>query len=227
MKLKDNQKKNLQALLSVALKTHYKNIIIADNVIENENNIVIKFIRKMSVSELKLLNAYFISDVRNKKISYNLTIYNSQPKDCIITIENINSQVTLFTDKELLISQRINNYNNNITNRLRKFVNLLIDTFNDNSEHNEWTFYYIARDNSHIGFANNDKTIDKSYKIFKNHYGFLKNKENAPFYDNVEKFIGTENDAKCMCLRRNYNSKHNGSWKVCKFGTSINHLWNI
>lgn len=224
MELTRNQRNNLHALLALALNTHYMNIKIT-KVDTNDDTYMFNFIRKVSINHLQKIKSYFNVDIRDKSINYSL-IVNQNTNTIKLKIEGIeNQQVSLFDNTDELL-EKLNDYNSKITNRLVKYSKWLYETlYPTDTEVKDWTFYYIANNKTHIGFANADLQCEQSVKIFTSNFYWFKDEVFPSFYNTVDKYTGTRNDAEVICMRRNYNSKHGSDWNICVYGTPITELW--
>ena len=224
MNLTRNVRNNLDALLAISLNTNHTNIHI-DKVEMVDDTFMCNFTRKVSLNHLQKIKNYFNVDIRDKSIAYSL-IVNKNTDTVKLHIEGIeNLQIELFENRQEL-SDKVKDYNEKITNRLYKFSEYLYETiYPTDSEMFNWTFYYIAHNRKHIGFANADLQNSSSVKVFVSDFSWFKNDKIPSFYKSVDKYYGTKNDAKVICMRRNHNSKYGSDWMPCLYGTPIEELW--
>ena len=227
MNLTTNMKNNFNALIAIALNTSYTNINILKSDILGDV-FILSFERKISLNHLKKLNKYFGTDIRKEKIPYSLII-NKKLNSIKLHIEGItHAQISLLDEinkEQEILNNLADKYDEQISNRLINYSEFLYETiYPTDTDELEWTFYYFARDKSHIGFANKDLQSDKSFKILSRDFEHFNTQKIPSFYDNIYRYVGTVNDARVMCLRRNYNSTHGSNWKYCMHGTPINLL---
>ena len=225
--LTNSQKTNIRNLVSIALNTYYTNLDIV-NAIPLSDSYIIDITRNISITHLKKMNEYFGTDIRTKTLRYELTV--SKENDIIeLKIQDIKSnQISMFESEALEVTNKVNSYNDKITARLINYYPYIYETlYPTDTDVKNWTFYYISNRLDHIGFANADKDDKHCIKIYKNDFYMFINEDVPKFYDNVTNFVGTYNDAKCACIKRNYNSTSIGNWEVCPYGSSIRTLWPL
>lgn len=226
MTLTRNARNNLDALLSIALNSHYMNIHI-DSVDMMDDTFMCNFTRKVSLNHLRKVNDYFNTDIREKALHYSLTV-NKNTETIKLHIEGIeNYQMDLLGDSEVLNS-KVKDYNEKITDRLIKLSEYLYETIypTDEEMHN-WTFYFIPYHKQYIGFANADLQNQSAIKISVSNFSWFRNESYPSFYESVDSYRGTLNDAKVISMRRNHNSKYGSNWKPCLHGTPIEELWVV
>lgn len=227
MNLTSNVKNNLKILLSIALNIDYIDyrkidITHADML---DSTFMCSFIRNISIGQLEKIKNYFNVDIREKKLHYSLLI-NKNTNIIKLRIEGIEKfQMNLLDDIEEL-NNKVKKYNDNITNNLIKLSKYLYETiYPTETEIFNWTFYYISHDKTHIGFANANKESPSSQKILVSNINILNNDDISLFYNTVDTYKGTKNDAIIVCMKRNINSKCGSGWRPCLYGTSLKELW--
>ena len=224
MNLTNNARNNIIALLSIALNTHYTNIQI-DKYDMIDDTFICNFIRKVSINHLKKIKEFFNIDIREKSLQYSL-IVNKNTNTIKLHIEGIeNFQMDLTGDNDVL-NVKVKEYDDKITNRLINLSNYIYETlYPTDEEINNWTFYFIPYHKKYIAFANADLQCQSAIKVFTSDFKWFKNDTYPAFYQSVDLYKGTLNDAKIIAMRRNHNSKYGSNWKYCLHGTSIEELW--
>lgn len=224
MQLTRNMRNNLDALLAIALNAYYTNIKITKYEMM-DFTFMCNFDRKVSLNHLKKINDYFNTDIRDKLIKYSL-IVNKNTNTIKLHIEGIENQQISLLDNIDMLDDKIKDYDEKITKRLCNLSEYLYETiYPIDNEIYDWTFYYIAHNKKHIGFANADLSNNQSIKIYTSDFKWFDGEAFPKFYKSVDKYTGTKNDANVICLRRNYNSTHGSDWKPCIYGTPLNELW--
>lgn len=214
MNFNKNTEKNLETIIAISLRSKIKNISI-EKINQQDEMYEVHVCRKLSIDELKSLNSAFNINQKNKKLSYIINI-NSLLKQGIIKIKFSNKQKKEFSQNTI---ENILFYEIKVTNRLNNYINLLLSTLHNNEERVAYTFYYNAND--HLGFANGNMESKHCIKIHKDVIDYY---NSSDIYNKVLVFNGGLTDATCACLRRNYNSKYNGNWKICKLYTPFDTL---
>lgn len=224
MNLTKNVRNNLNTLLSIALNTNYMNIRI-DKFEIIENTAMCNFTRKVSINHLQKIKEYFNIDIREKKLQYSL-IVNQNTNTIKLHIEGIEKfQINSLGSSEIL-NNKIQEYDAVITKRLNRLSNYLYETiYPTDEEIYNWTFYFIPHHKKYIAFANADLQCPSAIKISTSNFKWFENDIYPSFYDSVDLYRGTLNDAKVLTMRRNYNSKYKSNWMYCLHGTSIEKLW--
>ena len=224
MNLTKNAKNNIAALLSIVLNAHYTNIRI-DKVDMIDDTFMCNFTRKVSINHLQKIKEYFNVDIREKVLHYSL-IVNKNTDTIKLHIEGIeNFQMDLLGDNDVL-NIKVKEYNDKITRKLIGLSEYLYETiYPTDDEISNWTFYFIPHHKKYIAFANADLQCQSAIKIFTSNFNWFKNDNCPKFYESVDLYKGTLNDAKIITMRRNHNSKHGSNWKYCLHGTPIEELW--
>lgn len=197
MKLSNSQERNINCIVLYCLDEHNKKYDIIGSY-ESDNQIQISFIRKISINELENINSYLCSNIRNKKLIYKFII---TPSSAEIMLDQPEfKQISLFDD--VYNKEALSEYNKTLNSRLMNVKDLLINTFFDeDTTIHEWIYFFIA--SNYIGYANNDMNCPFCIKG---------DSESIP--DNAYKLHGTFNDANCVLLRRNQNSKCFSNWRT-------------
>lgn len=213
-----NAYNNLQALIALSFNTHYLNIYI-NKVNETTDDYQIKFTRKIKHCDLNELNnffelnRYYSCDVHfGYELLYEINIHKP--------IFSAEIECHLLSNRQFIeanVKHKLDDCENQINESLGKYKDLLLETiWPTDEEVNDYTFYYIAKTGCNIAFAN--KTYNHhSLKIDINESNDYSNE----VYKHVFTLRGTENDAKIMMLRRNFNSNYYNDWKYCKINTPI------
>lgn len=227
MTLKMNQACSITAIFMLTLNSKIKNLIIKNCELKDDE-VIINVIRHLDINELKKFNEYYNVTIKSKKFEYQL-VMNKKTQNLSLELLGFDSvQTSLFLEQNKQnekLKESIQIYNQKITERMNHFYKLLYEVVFEDLPLYSWTFYYISENKDHIGFANISGPY--SYKIpVESFSALINNNESIPeFYENCSKFVGTIADVQIACLKRNYNSKHNGNWKYCSWGTSIEQLW--
>lgn len=197
MKLSNSQERNINCIALYCLDECNKKYDILSSFKIN-NQIQISFIRKISINELKIINSYLHSNIRNKRLIYKFII---TPSTCEIILDQPEfKQLSMFNNTHDI--NNLKKYNQSINSKLFNIKDLLINTFFDNDNIKcDWIYFFVAP--SYIGYG--DGTPGSKYCI-------RGTSEKIP--ENVYIINGTYNDAKCVLLRRNQNSACYGNWNT-------------
>lgn len=197
MMLSTTQVRNLNCIFLYILNDKfklYKDISIS----EFGDGYKIKFIRIVSISELKKMNAYLHSKIKSKLLVYEMTINDEEITICLN--QPTLNQMNLFDDNVDL--NKLDKYNQLITKRANNVKDLILNTiFKKDSNVLAWV--YCFKGSNYIGYANAD--MHDAHCI-------RGNRDCIP--EGIYILKGNETDAKCVLLRRNQNSTHGGSWKM-------------
>lgn len=157
----------------------------------------IKFIRIISISELKKMNTYLHSKIKSKLLAYEMII-NDEEITMRLNQPELN-QMNLFDDVDL---SKLEKYNQLITKRANNVKDLILNTiFKKDLNVSEWVYCFKGSD--YIGYANADMHSTHCVRG---------NRDYIP--EGIYILKGNETDAKCVLLRRNQNSTCGGSWKM-------------
>lgn len=219
---------NLGALFSVGFNKKYQKINIV-NINHIENQIKVTFNRRLDNDDVAEFNERYGLDDDNKLeyIKYVLSIN---------ILENTFNLYLDFTPYYGISSLSKNEINNLIVQHLETthfnllpHFDLLITTLMEHPKTlNYWTYYWGSY-GYEMGMANKNSNynLDTSRCLRLNDYMTNNNPltydEDRLYYD-CYKIYGSENDAKCIQVRRNFNSQKYANWKYCKVGTPINEL---
>lgn len=208
MKIRKNT--NLAIIIALAFQTPIKEIGIK-SIKKINDELCIDILRTLPINKMKMINRLYNINVASNTLQYRMII----DKDKNISIKlNEMDRLKLYYlfDASIGYENKVDIYNNQMTNNIQMYKDIIFEILDDNDEEatNTYVFYFIANDNSYLGFANDDlynKHCIKSYDF--------KEPENA------YKLKGNETDAKVVCIRRNYNSNYYGNWNYAKSGTDF------
>lgn len=220
MHLTKNQLTNISILSAIALDIKSDKMSIK-SVKENNNVISLILIRKLTISELKQINEKFKTNISTTRLNYSLQI-DILNNDIVFKIEDILKMQLSFDDDMDKINEQliiVDNYNKQITHKLKLYDNLLFNTFKTDSI-DTWTFYFVTPNLEYIGFANGNLSDSHCIQVKQENFSDIEN-----VYNSTYNVVGTLTDAQCLCLRRNYNSSYK-TWKHCKINTSAESLIN-
>lgn len=217
---------NLGALLCVGFNKKYQKIDLV-SIKDYQDKIRVNFKRRLDNEDVVKFNEKYGLDDNNKleyinyildlsKLNHNINFYLDFDKYYGISTLNEN-------EINVLLVEHLNEVHNN----LLPYMNLLITTLLEKDEELYYWTYYWGQYGYSMGMANKNTNFNNTKCLSLDNYVINNNpleyNEDKLYYD-CYKVYGTENDAKCVQVRRNFNSNKYANWKYCKVGTPIREL---
>lgn len=205
MIITNQQKKNINIIMAIALNCNIKNLKVT-TVDKIDNKYYACFKRILDKSEQNKFMKYFKLNNKLNSLNYKLSIFNDTYE---LTLLDDNHQYSIFEEDyiknlnkyELLINTKLNN----ICKTIKYDKSFLYDIIDTSSYNQLKSYKYVLYSllNNYCAFAANDNynTCSKSESV-----NIIP--DSAKIYD------GNIIDAICNSLKRSYNSLYNINWSV-------------